>query len=68
VTVFWIFWLARLPLSCHSLLLGTNLSAAADTWAKLATSPLPRNAAPRGPAEEDEVPVNQTFEERGRRA
>ena len=23
--MFWIFWLAGLPLSCHSLLLGTNL-------------------------------------------
>jgi len=24
MTIFWIFWLARLPISCHSLLLGTN--------------------------------------------
>jgi len=27
MTVFWVFWLADLPLSCRSLLLGTNLFA-----------------------------------------
>ena len=60
MTIFWIFWLARLPLSCHSLLLGTNLSAAADTWAKLATSS-PGTLPIAGSAEEDEVCVNQTL-------
>jgi len=58
MTVFWIFLIGTLTaFLCNSLLLGSNLSAAADTWARLAHRP--RHVAPTsGSAEENKVCVN----------